>query len=48
VEYTPQADVRSDLDMFTKEFLTGLEDVSSTLVSIDGGDFPKFFASEKD
>jgi tripeptidyl-peptidase-1 len=37
VEYSPQAYVQSDLDMFAKNFSTGLEGVSPTLVSIDGG-----------
>ncbi|KAG2122346.1 subtilisin-like protein [Suillus clintonianus] len=37
VEYTPQAYVQSDLDIFAKNFSTGLEGVSPTLVSIDGG-----------
>lgn len=40
VEYTPQAYVQSDLDMFAKNFSTGLEGVSPTLVSIDGGSVP--------
>ncbi|KAG0693459.1 peptidase S8/S53 domain-containing protein [Suillus ampliporus] len=37
VEYTPQAYIQSDLDMFAKNFSTGLEGVSPTMVSIDGG-----------
>ncbi|KAG1727664.1 peptidase S8/S53 domain-containing protein [Suillus paluster] len=37
VEYTPQAYLQSDLDMFAKNFSTGLEGVSPTMVSIDGG-----------
>lgn len=40
VEYSPQAYVQSDLDMFAKNFSTGLEGVSPTLVSIDGGSIP--------
>lgn len=37
VEYSPQAYVQSDLDLFAKNFSTGLQGVSPTLVSIDGG-----------
>jgi tripeptidyl-peptidase-1 len=37
VEYTPQSYVQSDLDMFAKNFSTGLEGVSPTMISIDGG-----------
>ncbi|KAJ8585970.1 subtilisin-like protein [Rhizopogon salebrosus TDB-379] len=37
VEYTTQAYLQSDLDMFAKNFSTGLEGVSPTLISIDGG-----------
>lgn len=37
VEYTPQVYVQSDLDLFAQNFSTGLEGVSPTLVSIDGG-----------
>ncbi|KAG1812269.1 Pro-kumamolisin, activation domain-containing protein [Suillus variegatus] len=37
VEYTPQSYLQSDLDLFAKNFSTGLEGVSPTLVSIDGG-----------
>ncbi|KAG2158529.1 peptidase S8/S53 domain-containing protein [Suillus bovinus] len=37
VEYTPQSYVQSDLDLFAQNFSTGLEGVSPTLVSIDGG-----------
>lgn len=40
VEYSPQAYVQSDLDLFAKNFSTGLEGVSPTLVSIDGGSVP--------
>jgi len=44
VEYTPGAYLQSDLDMFAKNFSTGLEGVSPILTSIDGGNFHKFFA----
>ncbi|OJA13987.1 hypothetical protein AZE42_04597 [Rhizopogon vesiculosus] len=37
VEYTPGSYLQSDLDMFAKNFSTGLQGVSPTLVSIDGG-----------
>lgn len=40
VEYTPQTYLQSDLDMFANRFSTGLEGVSPTLVSIDGGSIP--------
>lgn len=37
VEYTPQAYVQSDLDMFNKNFSTAIVGKSPNLVSIDGG-----------
>ncbi|KAF8963500.1 peptidase S8/S53 domain-containing protein [Flammula alnicola] len=37
VEYTPQAYLQSDLDMFNKNFSTALVGKSPKLVSIDGG-----------
>ncbi|OAX32243.1 subtilisin-like protein [Rhizopogon vinicolor AM-OR11-026] len=37
VEFTPQSYLQPDLDMFAKNFSTGLEGISPTLASIDGG-----------
>ena len=37
VEYTPQAYLQSDLDMFNRNFSQSLVGASPTLVSIDGG-----------
>ncbi|KIJ65943.1 hypothetical protein HYDPIDRAFT_166913 [Hydnomerulius pinastri MD-312] len=37
VEYTPQTYIQSDLDLFAKNFSTGLEGVSPKMVSVDGG-----------
>lgn len=38
VEYTPQAYLQSDLDMFNRNFSSALVGKSPTLVSIDGGE----------
>jgi tripeptidyl-peptidase-1 len=46
VEYTTQAYVQSDLDIFARNFSTGLEGASPTLVSIDGGKFSKPFTAD--
>ena len=46
MEFTPQAYLQSDLDIFARNFSTGLEGVSPKLVSIDGGDFPKSFTTQ--
>jgi len=39
VEYTPQAFLQSDLDIFNEVFAPDLVGVSPDLVSIDGGEF---------
>jgi len=39
VEYTPGSYLQSDLDIFAKNFSTGLQGISPTLVSIDEGNF---------
>jgi tripeptidyl-peptidase-1 len=46
VEYTPVAYLQSDLDMFAKNLSTGLEGVSPTLISIDGGSLFKSSISQ--
>jgi tripeptidyl-peptidase-1 len=46
VEYTPGAYLQPDLDMFAKNFSTGLEGVSPILASIAGGNFYKSFTAD--
>jgi len=48
VEFTPQSYLQPDLDMFAKNFSTGLEGISPTLASIDGGNFYNSFTGEND